>query len=73
MWDRAACLLDCGNRDLKNGDYEVTVASAPEEIRQLDKTGWQKNAEFTVNGVQMHFYREPKRFRGLINWMISLN
>jgi integrase len=48
-------------------DYEETVATTLEEIRQLDKAGWQKYDEMTVNGTQMHFYRKPKRFGGLKN------
>ncbi|MCJ7560503.1 hypothetical protein MUO79_07780, partial [Candidatus Bathyarchaeota archaeon] len=51
----------------KDEDYEETVATSPEEIRQLGKAGWQKYDEMTVSGVQMHFYRKPKRFGGLKN------
>jgi len=43
-------------------DYETTTATTPEEIRELGKAGWQKYDEITFNGVQMHFYRKPKRF-----------
>lgn len=53
--------------EFKEEDYEETVATAPEEIRQLGKAGWQKCDEMTVNGTQMHFYRKPKRFGGLKN------
>jgi len=31
----------------------------------LEKAGWQKYDEATFNGVQMHFFRKPKRFGGL--------
>ena len=51
--------------EFKDEDYKETVASSPEEIRQWGKAGWQKYDELTVNGVQMHFYRKPKRFGGL--------
>jgi hypothetical protein len=43
-------------------DYETTTATTPEEIRELGKAGWQKYDEIMFNGVQMHFYRKPKRF-----------
>jgi hypothetical protein len=48
-------------------DYEETVATTVEEIRALGKAGWQKYDEMNVSGVQMHFYRKPKRFGGLKN------
>jgi len=51
--------------EFKEEDYEETVASTLEEIRQLGKAGWQKYDEMTVGGIQMHFYRRPKRFAGL--------
>jgi hypothetical protein len=43
-------------------DFETAVATTPEEIQQLGKAGWSKYDEMTVSGVQMHFYRKPKRF-----------
>lgn len=39
-------------------DYEKTVATTPEEVRQLGKAGWVKYDEMTANGTQMHFYRK---------------
>jgi integrase len=51
--------------EFKEEDYEETVATTPEEIRQLGKAGWQKYDEMSVNGTQIHFYRKPKRFGGL--------
>jgi hypothetical protein len=48
--------------NLKEDDFEETTATAPEEIRKLGKDGWTKYDEITVNGIQMHFYRKPKRF-----------
>jgi hypothetical protein len=53
--------------EFKQEDYEETVATSPEEIRQLGKAGWTKYDEITFNGTQMHFYRKPKRFGGLKN------
>jgi len=53
--------------EFKEEDFEETVATTPEEIRQLGKAGWAKYDEITVNGTQMHFYRKPKRFGGLKN------
>jgi hypothetical protein len=51
--------------EFKEEDFEETVATTPEEIRQLGKAGWAKYDEIMVNGTQMHFYRKPKRFGGL--------
>ena len=48
----------------KDEDHEVTSATAPEEILALGKAGWQKYDEATFKGVQMHFFRKPKRFGG---------
>ena len=51
--------------EFKEEDYEETVATTPDEIRALGKAGWQKYDETMFNGIQMHFYRKPKRFGGL--------
>jgi len=48
--------------EFKDEDYEETVATTSEEIRALGKAGWAKYDEATFNGVQIHFYRKPKRF-----------
>jgi len=56
--------------EFKEEDYEETVATTPEELRQLGKAGWQKYDEMTLNGTQMHFYRKPKRFGGLRNSLV---
>jgi hypothetical protein len=53
--------------EFKDEDYEETVATTPEEIRQLGKAGWQKYDEINLNGIQVHFYCKPKRFGGLKN------
>ena len=53
--------------DFKNDDFEETTATTPEEVRALGKAGWVKYDEMTFNGIQMHFYRKPKRFGGLKN------
>jgi len=45
-------------------EFEETTATTVDEIRNLGKTGWQKYDEMAVNGVQVHFYRRPKRFIG---------
>jgi integrase/rubredoxin len=49
----------------KDEDYEVTSATTPEEILALGKAGWQKYDELTISGVQIHFFRKPKRFGGM--------
>jgi integrase len=56
--------------EFREEDFEETVATTPEEIRQLGKAGWQKYDEITMNGSQMHFYRKPKRFGGLKNSLV---
>ena len=50
--------------NFKDEDFEEAVATTVEEIRQLGKAGWTKYDEATFGGVQMHFYRKPKRFGG---------
>lgn len=45
-------------------EFEETTATTVDEIRNLGKTGWQKYDELTVNGIQVHFYRRPKRSFG---------
>ncbi len=49
-------------RKFEPKEYEETTATTIEEIRNLGKGGWTKYDELTVNGVQVHFYRRPKRF-----------
>jgi integrase len=51
----------------RDEDYEETVATTPEEIRALGKAGWTRYDEATFGGLQMHFYRKPKRFGGFKN------
>ena len=46
----------------KDEDFEETVATTPEEIRQLGKAGWTKYDEGDFNGTQLHFYRKPKKY-----------
>jgi len=53
--------------EFREEDFEVTQATTPEEILALGKAGWTKFDELTFNGVCMHFYRKPKRFRSLKN------
>ena len=51
--------------EFKDEDYEETTATTVEEIRALGKAGWTKYDGVTMNGIQIHFYRKPKRFGGL--------
>jgi hypothetical protein len=51
--------------EFREEDFEETVATTPEEIRNLGKAGWVKYDEMMMNGTQLHFYRKPKRFGGL--------
>ena len=46
----------------KDEDFEETVTTTPEEIRQLGKAGWMKYDELDFNGTRMHFYRKPKKY-----------
>jgi len=52
------------NITFKEEDFETTVATSPEEIQKLGQAGLTKYDEATFNGMQMHFYRKPKRFGG---------
>ena len=49
-------------QNLKDDDFEETIATTPEEVRALGKAGWAKYDEMTFNNQTMHFYRKPKRF-----------
>jgi integrase len=53
--------------EFKDEDFDTATATTPEEIQQLGKAGWTKYDEITFSGVQMHFYRKPKRFGGFKN------
>jgi hypothetical protein len=46
----------------KEEDFDVTTVTTAEEALELGKAGWTKYDEATFNGVNMHFYRRPKRF-----------
>ncbi len=52
-----------GLLNFKDDEFEETTATTPEEIRALGKAGWMKYDEATFNGIKMHFYRKPKRFK----------
>ena len=49
----------------ENNDFEVAIASTPDEIKQLGVDGWVKYDETSLNGTQIHFYKKPKRFSNL--------
>lgn len=46
-------------------DFEVATATTADEIKQLGMSGWAKYDEITINGVQIHFYKKPKRFSNI--------
>jgi hypothetical protein len=48
--------------DLEDDEFEVTSATTAEEIKKLGMAGWVKYDELTVSGMQVHFYKKPKRF-----------
>jgi hypothetical protein len=52
---------------LKDVDFDVTSATALEEILELGKEGWTKYDEVVFDGVAYHCYRKPKRFGSLKN------
>ena len=47
--------------EFKDEDFEIATATTEEEVKQLGQAGFTKYDE--MRG--MHFYRKPKRFRGL--------
>ena len=47
--------------NLEDDEFEVTSASTAEEIKKLGMAGWIKYDEITVSGMQVHFYKKPKR------------
>jgi len=49
-------------QNLREDDFEETVATTPEEVRKLGKAGWNQYSEMTFNGTQMLFFRKPKHF-----------
>jgi integrase len=51
--------------NFESDDFEVTTATTPDEIKKLGIEGWAKYDEMTINGLQMHFYKKPKRFSNL--------
>ena len=51
--------------NLEDDDFEVTSATTIEEIKKLCMAGWIKYDEMTVTGIQVHFYKKPKRFSNL--------
>ena len=52
----------------KEEDFDVTTATTAEDVLELGKAGWTKYDEAMFNGVNMHFYRRPKRFGNLKNY-----
>jgi integrase len=52
---------------LKDEDFDVTSATALDEVLALGKAGWAKYDEVVFNGVVYHCYRKPKRFGSLKN------
>jgi hypothetical protein len=50
----------------KDDQFETATATTIEEIQKLGQAGWTKYDEITVSGVQMHFYKKPKRFSNYV-------
>jgi len=51
--------------NLEDDESEVTSATTTEGIKKLGMAGWTKCDELTVSGMQVHFYKKPKRFSNL--------
>jgi integrase/predicted RNA-binding Zn-ribbon protein involved in translation (DUF1610 family) len=51
--------------NLEDDEFEVTSATTTEEIKKLGMAGWTKYDELTVSGMQVHFYKKPKRFSNM--------
>ena len=47
--------------EFRDEDFEIATATTEEEVKQLGEAGFIKYDE--MKGI--HFYRKPKRFRGL--------
>jgi len=47
--------------EFRDEDFEIATATTEEEVKQLGEAGFTKYDE--MKGI--HFYRKPKRFRGL--------
>lgn len=48
--------------NLEDDEFEVTSATTADEIKKLGMAGWIKYDEMMVAGMQLHFYKKPKRF-----------
>jgi hypothetical protein len=51
--------------NLEDDEFEVTSATTTYEIKKLGMAGWTKYDELAVSGMQVHFYKKPKRFSNL--------
>lgn len=50
-----------GMIQFKDDQFETATATTLEEIQKLGQAGWAKYDEIAINGMQVHFYRKPKR------------
>jgi uncharacterized protein involved in tolerance to divalent cations len=62
---KSALALKILSKIKKIPSWKESVATTPEEVRNLGKAEWVKYDEITVNGTSIHVYRKPKRFVGL--------
>jgi hypothetical protein len=53
--------------NLESDDFEVTSATTPDEIKKLGMAGWIKYDEMTLDGTQMHFYKNAKKVLKRLN------
>jgi integrase len=55
-----------GMIQFKDDQFETATATTLEEIQKLGQAGWTKYDEIAINGMQVHFYRKPKRFSNYV-------
>jgi len=60
---QAAALTDDSSINARDKNYLIYDSNYFfQEVRAWGKAGWVKYDEMMFNGIQMHFYRKPKRF-----------
>ncbi|MGA3290162.1 MAG: hypothetical protein ABSD42_08000 [Candidatus Bathyarchaeia archaeon] len=52
--------------EFKDDQFETATATTIEDIQKLGQAGWAKYDEITINRMQVHSYRKPKRFSNYV-------
>jgi hypothetical protein len=55
-----------GMIEFKDDQFETATATTIEDIQKLGQAGWAKYDEITINRMQVHSYRKPKRFSNYV-------